>query len=530
MNIQSASFDPGANATAHLDRAGYWNHPDGPDHQHGPEALGSEAPAPRTVDADDGPAVPGDRDTVDNAAVEISGTATNGSERSTRSTPDGKPILVDPLHRDAQVEVSRERTQAPPGSREPFTNDQLVFTTGAGDDRVGVKQRDNGTLDVSVNGESYEVNLGRGQELTIRAGAGDDVIEVAPNVTVNIVVEGGDGDDTITTGAGDDRIDGGAGNDTIFSGAGRDDIFGNSGDDVIVGGDGVNIIHGGDGNDEITAGSGTNFIEGGAGDDVILGGGKSDILSGGVGNDRIVAGEGKSTIYTGAGDDVVDNAGVEATVHAEVGDLINSATGAKPTVINVAIDASLGHTIRLEGSEGFVQRIQAELDFLRASPVGQQMLAEFDKAAEVKGNVVTIKELANEHNGYAQTFSRDADIVNGRAGAGGNVDIVYNPTFHMDQFPAPLVVLYHEMSHAYNGVNGTFQPGIYTGPGPDGVPGYNIPNAERQAVGLETSAPAYDFDGDPGTPPTTANPDHLTENGFREELGLPDRPSYVIEF
>ena len=91
--------------------------------------------------------------------------------------------------------------------------------------------------------------------------------------------------------------------------------------------------------------------------------------------------------------------------------------------------------------------------------------------------------------------------------------------------PAPVVVLYHEMSHAYNGVTGTFQPGTYRGTGPDNG---EVPNAERQAVGLETSAPAYDFDGDPTTPKTTANPDHLTENGIRGELGLPDRPSYTL--
>ncbi len=139
---------------------------------------------------------------------------------------------------------------------------------------------------------------------------------------------------------------------------------------------------------------------------------------------------------------------------------------------------------------------------------------------------MTIKELANEHNGYAQTFSGDADIVNGRPGAGGDVDISYNPTFHMDAFPAPSVVLYHEMSHAYNGVNGTFLPGTYSGEGPDAQA--RVPNAERQAVGLETTAQPFDFDGDPSTPPTTHNPIHLTENGIRREMGLPDRPSYAL--
>src|SRR5690606_41459694 len=75
--------------------------------------------------------------------------------------------------------------------------------------------------------------------------------------------------------------------------------------------------------------------------------------------------------------------------------------------------------------------------------------------------------------------------------------------------------------------SGTFQPATCRGEGPASG---RVPNAERQAVGLETSAPAYDFDGDPSTKPTTANPDHLTENGIREELGLPDRPRYALEF
>jgi len=111
------------------------------------------------------------------------------------------------------------------------------------------------------------------------------------------------------------------------------------------------------------------------------------------------------------------------------------------------------------------------------------------------------------------------------AGPGVQTDIRYNPSFHMDAFPAPVVVLYHEMSHAYNFANGTLQPGNYNGPD---MADRGISNSERQAVGLETTAPAFDFDGDPATPPTTANPDHLTENGLREELGLPDRPSYRL--
>src|SRR3546814_1664839 len=83
------------------------------------------------------------------------------------------------------------------------------------------------------------------------------------------------------------------------------------------------------------------------------------------------------------------------------------------------------------------------------------------------------------------------------------------------------------MSHAYNGVNGTFLPGTYTGPGPASpTPTRQIPNAERQAVGLATTADPYDF-GD-GSGPITHNPTALSENGLRAAMGLEWRPSYAI--
>ncbi|ASR43419.1 hypothetical protein BEN78_08575 [Xanthomonas citri pv. mangiferaeindicae] len=502
---------------------GYWDNPLAPTpHRHdGPATEVGHG----SVDglADGGPQV-STRDQPQRAAggaVEVDGTATNPGEQTTRSTPDGKPIQIDPLHKDGQVEIARERTVA----QGYVSRDQVVFTTGSGNDDVGVSQRDDGTLDVTVNGESYEVRLGEGQELTLRTGEGNDTIKVAPNVDVNIVVDAGQGDnEVLVEGNGDNRISSGNGDDLIrVTGSGRNDIHTTGGNNEIHGGSGVNVIYGGDGNDTIHAGAGTNYIEGGRGDDVIHGGGEFDIISAGRGDDTVHVGEGRTTVYAGDGQDMIEGAHAQTTVYAEVSDLVNAATGAKPTVVNVEIDNSVGDRgIAVKGSDAFVQRMQSELDFLRASPNGQQMLAEFDKAAEAKGNTVTIQELSNEDNGYAQTFSNDADIVNGRPGAGGDVTISYNPSFHMDAFPAPSVVLYHEMSHAYNGVNGTFLPGTYRGEGPDSG---QVPNAERQAVGLETSAQPYDFDG---TGAITHNPIHLTENGIRRELGLPDRPSYAL--
>jgi hypothetical protein len=86
------------------------------------------------------------------------------------------------------------------------------------------------------------------------------------------------------------------------------------------------------------------------------------------------------------------------------------------------------------------------------------------------------------------------------------------------------------MSHTYNIVNGTLQNGRYGVPNPAGKDPRDIGlnNLERQAVGLNNDGINFDFDNDPSTPATTANPHPLTENGLRDELGRDRRPSYSV--
>src|SRR3546814_14521227 len=93
------------------------------------------------------------------------------------------------------------------------------------------------------------------------------------------------------------------------------------------------------------------------------------------------------------------------------------------------------------------------------------MLAESDKAA-ANGNIVTIRELQNVDNGYAQSVG-GSDIRNGQPGNSGPLDLSYNPAFAIPELPVPSVTLLHEMSHAYIGVNGPFLPDPYPAPGPD---------------------------------------------------------------
>ena len=464
--------------------------------------------------------------------VQINGTTVPATSPPaiTGTTTDGKTTFLQELFRVGDVSITRDQVMG----GDQFA-DKVVLNTGPGKDNVTVDQRADGVLDVQINGKKYEITLGPGQELGVRTGDGDDIIKATPKVTVNMDVDSGAGNDTITTGSGRDRVDGGAGNDTIKTGAGRDDVFGNTGNDTIDAGDGNDVVYGGDGNDTLRGGKGNDYLEGGKGNDVLEGGQDNDILSGGLGNDTLRSGQGNDKIYTGAGADKVDNQSGNDTVYGQsAADTITAAKGAKNDLKEVNMDTALGASVTVSGSTAFQQRVDADIEMLRSSPNGRQMLTELDRAADpTKGNgmSVTITELQNEQNGSAgpvtpPTYLQTNAAGVTTAGTGANTTVQYNPSFHTETFQVPVATAYHELSHAYNGVNGTAQQGTYTGPAGD--PDNGVNNDERQAVGLNNSGVAFDFDRNPATPNTTANPAALTENGLRAEMGVPLRPNYGI--
>jgi Ca2+-binding RTX toxin-like protein len=96
--------------------------------------------------------------------------------------------------------------------------------------------------------------------LTLDAGGANDTINLlAAPLGGNPVVNGGDGDDTITGSAAVDAIDGGAGNDRITAFRGNETIHGGAGNDVIIwnNGDGNDLNEGDAGVDETLIVEGT---------------------------------------------------------------------------------------------------------------------------------------------------------------------------------------------------------------------------------------------------------------------------------
>jgi len=84
---------------------------------------------------------------------------------------------------------------------------------------------------------------------------GSDILVM--DVTYDVTIEGG---------AGDDDIHDGHGNDVVFGGAGDDVLWGGMGEDTLRG-YGNDVLNGGDGNDYLYADGGTSTMWGGLGSD-----------------------------------------------------------------------------------------------------------------------------------------------------------------------------------------------------------------------------------------------------------------------
>jgi hypothetical protein len=297
---------------------------------------------------------------------------------------------------------------------------------------------------------------------------------------------------------GRDHLEGGPGNDTIHAGAGNDVVYALSGDDRVRGGEGDDYLDGGHGRDD---------IDGGAGRDVLSGGQDADTLDGGAGDDTVYSGFGRDRVLASAGAD---------TAFAQPDDAVDANTH----VVTVQL-TDVGSYIRVEGSPEFVERVQSDLETLRASPTGQLMLGNLQLADDASkgwfhgGDGLTITEFTGNNS----TASDDRDWLFHHHPA-----IEYSPTVDVAGGP-PVVILYHEMAHIYDFVNGTSADGTYQDPAhPDLMPdGSGVPNRERQAVGLP-----IDDDGDPSTPKRIdrLHPLQYTENGLREEMGVPLRRWY----
>lgn len=451
--------------------------------------------------------------------------------------------------RDAWDDDAKKWESIVKGSTEPFTlppeadktsvimvDGTAVVNTGTGDDDVTITTDDEGNIKVEVNGVVQ--TFPPGTPIVVRGGEGNDVITVDKNTNVDLTLLGGDGDD---------RVHGAGGDETIVAGHGEDDVYAGEGDDYVSGGSGIDYIDGQGGDDDIGGGTGGDTVYGLGGDDYISGGEDADYLEGAKGDDTIDGGTGPDIISGGKGDDTLRGGGVGTDYEGydasqpERGDVfyggegeddVTAGSGKSEAYVqgedsthnvdkSVTVEISdAGGFIEFDGSDEFKERMQADLDMLRASPTGQQMLEGLEDKRDPNfwggEHSLTIIEKGPDDDGGSAN-SGDKSIW-------GNRDsyIKMNPGYVPGYYEGrSSTVLYHEMAHVYDFWNNGFDDTEYAGD-PQGR-NKGTEQGERTAVGLEV-----DHDHDPSTPDKRddTHPWELTENALREEFNLPKREEY----
>ena len=301
-------------------------------------------------------------------------------------------------------------------------DDQLYLRAGTADTRT--------TVDMGAGDDVVSLDFGGG---SVSGGDGDDVLGAYGGSGATVVMDGGAGDDQLTTST-SGTFTGGTGTDTLsltIEGSGRtgwtvtaddsgaltiagpvsgtatgfealkilkgtryaDRIDGTAGDDQIdIGSGGLDVVRAGDGDDVVT-GFGLDRVElfGEGGDDVLYSGEGDDLLVGGDGDDTISTEGGASILLGGNGDDELSADAGDAALYGGLGGIDSLRAG---TGDNILVgDSAAG----LSGVEGEVYRAyQAVFGrapdadgyaiFVDAIRLGQldplSMIAEFTISAE----------------------------------------------------------------------------------------------------------------------------------------------------
>ena len=432
-------------------------------------------------------------------------------------------------------------------------------STLSGGDGSDIMTAVDGQADMSGDAGQDNLIAYKGQH-KLSGGADDDVLTVYDGTSS---LHGDDGNDKIKAFRGDHALYGDEGDDTVEGGAGREYIEGGGGNDVIDGGGGGDVIYAGDGDDEVSGGDGDDYINAGRGNDKVHGNAGNDIIFGLDGDDELYGDEGRDTMASGKGNDVVDG-GADAdrirwTDSDKNGhDAVLNLEDSDDAQVLEPIDVPYDHfkidprTVKLHPIFGVVtgydkMEMSAAAAFERIMQDNLEAFAAIEPGQELLGGIADTKYgvtfmhldvnnglcIPADDNGNLQ-IKETENGIEVEPGKGCDSIVAINPSFidfgaiseEAGELPYAeqntMIVMDHELDHAYNNATGTLDDSYYdndTGEwlGKDRPSGNDraLPGAELQAVGLHKDKMFVN------------NPYGRTENDLREYFGMDLRTSYM---
>ena len=134
-------------------------------------------------------------------------------------------------------------------------NDTALVNGGNGAETFAITANGTRVRFDRISPAPFSLDIGTTENLVLHAGGGDDVITAGNGLAnlIQLTLDGGDGNDTITGGDGNDILIGGAGNDVVTGGRSNDNAQLGSGDDTFIWnpGDGSDTVDGGSGQDRL---------------------------------------------------------------------------------------------------------------------------------------------------------------------------------------------------------------------------------------------------------------------------------------
>jgi Ca2+-binding RTX toxin-like protein len=309
--------------------------------------------------------------------------------------------------------------------------------------------------DGAVSIDGGQPTVANTTDIVMSGGNGDDTISLGNAALPPAQLFGGPGNDTLTGGSGADLLDGGADDDTLNGGNGDDLLFGGAGDDRVVGDKGTDTAFLGAGNDTFVwnPGDGNDTVVGGAGFDTL------DFLGANIKETITISAGGFGALFTRANGNIdlngVERIQFEAQGQNDDNITINDLTGTG--VQQVAIDLGGGDVVDRKG-DGKADTVSINGDALRVA---------------VNDGVITVSGLASTVtiSNFDANGDHDQLLINGVA------------------FPVPTVAASHNTDGTSTASDGSALLGqfmassfVTAGGGDSGTPIADAPASQQQPL------------------------------------------------